>query len=96
MIADGAGRDEVMTAMRTNYSDLILGAPPKEGFNWMAYITPFVLVIAGSIGIGVVVTGWARRNREEALVREDAAEDQPPVDKKYSSKLKDELDDLRW
>lgn len=96
MISDGASRGEIMTAMRTNYSDLILGAPPKEGFNWFAYLTPFILVIAGSIGITFVLTGWVKRNREMALTKTEEKKEKSPGDKKYDSKLKDELDDLRW
>ena len=96
MIADGSTREEVMTSMRTNYGDQLLGAPPKEGFDWMAYLTPFILVIAGSIGITFVLTGWVRHNRELALNQTEEKKEKSPGDKKYDNKLKDELNDLRW
>ena len=51
MIDEGKSKSEIILAMRTDYSDLILSAPPKEGFNLVAWAAPFLLVIAGSIGL---------------------------------------------
>jgi len=100
MIDDGEPKAEIATFLRTNYGDQLLAAPPKEGFNWMAYATPFILVIAGSIGLTVVLLGWVKRNKaSEALIEKDKSDPKSAdssIDDKYKDKLKDDLDDLEW
>jgi len=98
LVDSGKSRTEIINVMRKNYGDTILAAPPKEGFNWAAYTTPFILVLAGALGIVLVVGSWVRQqhgpgNGEAA--NEPGAEE-ATVNKEYSDKLNKELKDIRW
>lgn len=102
MIDSGKTKAEIIKVMRVNYKDQILSAPPKEGFNWTAYITPFALVIMGGAGITYILNMWVKR-RDELLVPvagdngdKKRSKKSAPIDKKYSDQLNKELDDLRW
>lgn len=97
MIKSGQTKAQIVKVIRTNYKDQVLSAPPKEGFNLTAYITPFLLVLAGGIGILFIVRGWVKKSNDEG---ETAAGSDAPIkpkkSKKYSDKLNKELDDIRW
>lgn len=101
MIKSGQSRDQIIKVMRINYKDKIMAAPPREGFNWVAYITPFAMVVIGGMGIVWIVNTWV--GRREVGVEFAAGNGngkktkaQLAADKKYSDKLKEELNDLRW
>lgn len=96
MIKNGQSREQIIKVMRVNYKDQILSAPPREGFNWMAYITPFLAVVAGGIGILFIVSVWARHREENLAVAAQTQSRSRKVDKKYNEKLQKELDNLRW
>ena len=100
MLDEGKPRAEIANFLRTNYGDELLAAPPKEGFNWMAYVTPFIVAIAGSIGLTVVLMGWVKRNKaNEAIIERDEEGNDgkdSDQDSKYKDKLKNDLDDLEW
>jgi len=97
LIKDGKSKDEIVSYMRINYKDQILSAPPREGFNLVAYIAPYALVLAGLAMVGFVVHTWVARQQERyALVGaegEDVAAAKP-VSKKHADKLSKELDDF--
>ncbi len=47
MLLEGKTKQEIIDEFVDQYGVVILGEPPKEGINLMAWITPLVLVIAG-------------------------------------------------
>ena len=44
--------EQVVAAFEAQYGQMILMQPPKKGFNWTAYIMPFIGL---GVGIGIVV-----------------------------------------
>lgn len=98
MIKDGKTKDEIVANVRVKYSDKILSAPPREGFNLVAYIAPYVLVMAGLLMVSLVVRTWVARQQERyALVgagSDEAAAAAKPISKKDADKLSKELDDF--
>lgn len=100
MLDEGTPKADITSFLRTNYGDELLAAPPKEGFNWMAYVTPFIVVIGGTIGLTVVLLGWVKRNKESENLIESGEEDQDSQESvrnsKYKDKLKNDLDNLEW
>jgi len=60
-LADGRSPEQVTAAFVARYGEKILSAPTLSGFNLVAWITPFaVLLVAGS-GLVVVVRRWSAR-----------------------------------
>jgi cytochrome c-type biogenesis protein CcmH len=53
----GMTAEQVIAQFEKQYGQVVLMAPPRRGFNWTAYVTPFV-----GLGVGIgIVTGLMRR-----------------------------------
>ena len=59
-IARGEDKATILAAFRDRYGEKILSSPTFQGFNWVAWITPFAAVVAGGIGISLAIRGWTR------------------------------------
>src|SRR5207237_9241698 len=59
-LARGEDRDTIVAAFRSRYGEKVLSAPTFSGFNWLAWIMPFAAVLAGAVGVTIVVPRWAR------------------------------------
>ena len=53
----GMTEAQVLASFQKQYGEMIFMAPPKHGFNWMAYVMPYVGL---ALGLGLV-TALARR-----------------------------------
>jgi cytochrome c-type biogenesis protein CcmH/NrfF len=62
MINRGMGRTAIIAKFRAEYGEKILSAPTTEGFNLLAWITPFAALIAGAGAIVLVLGRWRGRN----------------------------------
>jgi hypothetical protein len=59
-IARGEDKETILAAFRARYGEKILSSPTFQGFNWVAWITPFAAVLAGGVGISLVIRRWTR------------------------------------
>ena len=59
-IARGEDTATILAAFRARYGEKILSSPTFQGFNWVAWVTPFAAVLAGGIGISLVIRRWTR------------------------------------
>ena len=83
----GEDRETILAAFRTRYGEKVLSSPTFSGFNWLAWITPFAAVLAGALGVTVVVRRWTRAPAP-------AAPPAPSVDDELRARLARELADL--
>jgi len=84
-LAAGASEEEIRTYFLDQYGPQVFGEPPREGFNWLAWILP----VLGLLGGGLFL--WSRSRRMFQTGPEPAlAQDDPPTDD-YSQKLEQEL-----
>src|SRR5712691_9738965 len=60
-LAAGEDKDEIVAAFRTRFGEKILSSPTFGGFNWFAWVTPFAAVLAGGLGISLVIRRWVRQ-----------------------------------
>jgi cytochrome c-type biogenesis protein CcmH len=58
LVAGGYSGPEILAAFRSAYGERVLMAPVREGFNWAAYVTPFVALGAGGTAIAVMIRRW--------------------------------------
>ncbi len=71
MIAKGQTREQIIRSFRVTYGEKILSAPTTEGFNLVAWLAPFGLVLAGCAGILALCGRWRHHqpaNQETAAV----------------------------
>lgn len=61
MIAKGMTRPEIIAWFRTEYGEKVLSAPTTEGFNLVAWIMPFAVLIAGAAAIFFAFGRWRSR-----------------------------------
>lgn len=93
-IADRLGRGEdketILAAFRQRYGEKVLSSPTFRGFNWLAWITPFAVVLAGALGVTLVIRRWVRAPTPSA----PASASVRPGDDDLRRRLARELDDL--
>ena len=54
MLSQGSSRDEILDFFVGNYGPDILGAPPKSGFNLLAWVVPAAAIVA-LLAVGLLV-----------------------------------------
>jgi cytochrome c-type biogenesis protein CcmH len=67
-LAEGQGADEILASFRARYGEKVLSAPTFRGFNWLAWITPFAVVLAGGLAMTLVIRRWVRAPHAAAPV----------------------------
>jgi len=86
-LARGEDRETILTAFRARYGEKVLSAPTFHGFNWFAWLTPFAAVLAGGVGVVLVIRRWSRRPPPPPPRA-------PAVDDELRRRLARELDEL--
>jgi cytochrome c-type biogenesis protein CcmH len=58
-IAAGESKQEIKDALVAEFGQKILAAPPKKGFNLLAWLLPIFLLLGGAIVLGVLAWRWS-------------------------------------
>jgi len=58
LVAAGYSGPEIIAAFLAAYGERVLMAPVRRGFNWAAYITPFVAVAGGGTVVALLMHRW--------------------------------------
>jgi len=61
-LARGEDTETILAAFRTRYGEKVLSSPTFGGFNWLAWVTPFAAVLAGGVGVVLVIRRWSRQS----------------------------------
>jgi cytochrome c-type biogenesis protein CcmH len=89
-IAAGDTRGQIKRELVAQYGTRILAAPPRHGFDLLAWVLPLVLIIGGAGAMGLLVWRWSRR-REEQVVAAGWSQNGRPLDPELEARLDDEL-----
>ncbi len=80
LILEGKTKQEIIDEFVVQYGVVILGEPPKEGINLMAWIMPVALALAG-LGFAIWMSRkWTQTRREAAATAATGATAGPPGD----------------
>jgi cytochrome c-type biogenesis protein CcmH len=90
LLGSGLTVEQIIKAQVDKYGETVLSAPSKTGFNLTAWMTPFVVLLAGGFGLGKLIEAWKRKGA--SIEKKAEAEDAPAISSKYSDRLRDELD----
>jgi len=88
MLAEGKTDAEIKQYFVDYYGARVLAEPPRQGFNWLAYLVPPVLIAFGIFVLARTLKGWAKHDITESHGGE--SEPQAEVDE-YVRRLEEEL-----
>lgn len=65
-IGSGKNDQQIMDAFVAEYGMVVLAAPPKQGFDLVAWIAPFAVFLAALLGTILLVRQWSVGKRDLA------------------------------
>ena len=89
----GMTATQVIDAFQRQYGESVMMAPPKHGFNWAAYVMPFVGLLFGLGIVALVMRGWFRAQPRRPI--EGVAEVRPDASAAPAAGTDDEMERLR-
>lgn len=82
----GSSKSVIIQMLVDQYGQQVLAAPPKEGFNLTAWVTPFAAILAGAALIYLLLRTWLRWRTDEEITVPVA-----DIDEEYRRRLDEEL-----
>jgi cytochrome c-type biogenesis protein CcmH len=76
-IAAGATKSQIKDELVTQWGQRILAAPPRHGFNLLAWVLPLVGVVGGAGILGILAWRWTRVGEPEPLPQQWALNGHP-------------------
>jgi cytochrome c-type biogenesis protein CcmH len=64
-IAAGDTKSEIKAYFVDQFGDGVLAVPPREGFDWIAWLLPLGGLAIGAVGVGVLAWRWSRRSDDD-------------------------------
>jgi cytochrome c-type biogenesis protein CcmH len=86
-LAEGWTEQEIKDDFVRQYGDRVLAEPPAEGFNWLVYIIPPALILAGIVLVARLLRMW----RATPHPVQSSQGEVPEVDERYVRRLEEEL-----
>ncbi len=86
-LAEGVSEEEIRAYFLEQYGPQVFGEPPRQGFNWLAWILPVVGLLGGGLFVWFVIR---RMIRPVPVPAAATAQTATPADD-YSQKLEQEL-----
>lgn len=95
-LAEGEDLETIRTYFVAQYGPQVLGEPPREGFNWLAWVLPFVVLAIGGYVLWTTIKRMTRPTPapatiEKASASSDATDDDTAATDEYQAKLAEEL-----
>ena len=88
-MALGKSKQDILAYFGGKYGEKILSSPTAEGFNVLAWITPFIAVGIGLVIVLIASRRWAKRRAEEAAPPPAKSSPTSPYDDVLVKELKD-------
>ena len=89
-IAAGDTKSEIKDALVAQFGEAVLAAPPREGFNLLAWVLPLVGAALAAGALGLALRRWSRTRADPAPV-EPSSNGRPPLDPELERRLDEEL-----
>jgi cytochrome c-type biogenesis protein CcmH len=90
-IDQGATRSEIKQELVREWGTRILAAPPRHGFDLLAWVLPLAGLLGGAAVIGVLAWRWSRTREERAEPLPPHALNGRPLEPDLERRLDDEL-----
>jgi cytochrome c-type biogenesis protein CcmH len=89
MVQEGKNEQQVREYFVARFGPQVLGAPPAEGFNWLAYILPAIGILLGVLVAWFSVRTWLVRSTPDG-----ASAEPPEIPKEYAERIEKEMKEL--
>lgn len=89
-LADGMTEDQIKQYFVDNYGARVLAEPPKQGYYWLFYLLPPVIILAGAVILFRSLKAWTKPVATPADASHSTARSEPSKDD-YVSQLEEEL-----
>ena len=89
-LAEGWDEQQIRDYFAVSYGDRVLSEPPRRGLNWLVYVLPPLVVVAGLIIVTLVLRGMRPRNTPAAGQPAEQAPG-PQASDEYVRRLEEEL-----
>lgn len=90
-LAAGKTKEEIKTDFIEFYGPVVLGEPPREGFNLLAWIVPILLVVGGLLFALFLTRRWSRQSTATHAPAANKALPVSPADDDYLARVEREL-----
>jgi cytochrome c-type biogenesis protein CcmH len=90
-LSKGWTEDQIKDYFVTQYGARVLGEPPRTGLNWVVYILPPALILAGAFVLFRAMRSWIKPSKAEAGPSGGGTQSQPAAQDDYVSKFEEEL-----
>lgn len=87
MLQEGKNEQQIRDYFVQQFGPQVLGAPPAEGFNWLAYVLIPIFILLGGIVAWLTLRQWLVGRSKNVPV----AEDKPSIPKEYADRIEKEL-----
>ena len=88
MLSEGKTEDEILQHFVDQYGDRVLAQPPLTGLNWLIYLLPPAIILAGAIVLFRSLKEWTK---PKAAVSASGAERSAASSDGYVARLEEEL-----
>jgi len=90
-IARGDTKSQIKHDLVRDYGEAILAAPPKHGFNLLAWLLPIVGLVAAALVLGGAAWQWSRSRPAEPVAAPPTTNGRAPIDPELERRLDEEL-----
>ena len=90
-IRAGWTKSQIKDFLVQQYGESILAAPPKHGFNLLAWVLPLAGISAAALILGLAAWGWTRGRAEPEPLAVQSSNGQGPIDPELDRRVDEEL-----
>jgi cytochrome c-type biogenesis protein CcmH len=90
-IVAGRTKSQIKDFLVQQYGESILAAPPKHGFNLLAWVLPLAGIGVAALILGVAAWGWTRGRGDPEPLAVQSSNGQGPIDAELDRRVDEEL-----
>jgi len=89
-LQQGQTEQQIRDYFVAQYGEVVLGAPPAQGFNWLAYILPAIGILLGAAIAWATLRQWVIQRGAGTAAPAEA----PEISKEYADRIEKDLKEL--
>ncbi len=87
LLREGKNEQQIRDYFVARFGPQVLGAPPAEGFNWLAYVLIPLFILLSAVVAWFTLRQWLTGRR----ATDAAPADEPTIPKEYADRIEKEL-----